>query len=126
MQWSEARIEACDLPYLYLIGSADLRGTFGSYRVSEISWDPTGQDEYHHHDRVRGIIDSLRRGDDHEPPILVGEFGREPLVIIDGNHRCLAHHVRGTTAGLPVYFGTADNLLMEFVWASRALSVESH
>ena len=122
IRWFEAELEETDIDLLYLIGSADLMQTFGSYRICRITRSQEGQDEFNHRNRIRAIVAALRRDQHIERPILVGDSALGPFVIIDGNHRCLAHHVEQRVVGLKVYCGVVAGLLRGYCWARQALT----
>ena len=111
VRWYEAELEDADLPQLYLIGSSDLQETFGTYRVADVSPDMSGEDRYHHHVRVRCLLQALREDCVRERPIVISNPDLDQVVILDGNHRCLAHQCRGSLPGLPIYLGVATRLL---------------
>jgi hypothetical protein len=115
-------LEETDTNGLYLIGSSDLKQTFGSYRICQIPRSQEGKDKFNHRDRIRAILAALRRGQLFERPILVGDSAVGPFVIIDGNHRCLAHHVEQRVVGLQVYLGMAPSMLRGYGWARQALT----
>ena len=117
VRWVKARIEPADINGLYLIGSSDLCDTFGSYRVSEIAREMVGQDDYRHHDRVRELIRRIEAGAEFERLIVVAEDVSGPFVVLDGNHRCLAHWNCGTMPGVDIFLGMAPSLIRRFKWS---------
>ena len=121
VRWSDAELEGSDADRLYLIGSADLKETFGSYRICEIRGSQEIRDRFNHWVRVRAIRDALLRGQPFERPILVAESGEGPFVIIDGNHRCVARYLEQRLVGLPVYLGVMSGLNRAYCWARQAL-----
>jgi hypothetical protein len=121
VRWFDAELEGSDTARLYLIGSSDIRETFGSYRIGEISESQENRDRFNHWARVRAIRDALLLGQPLERPILVAESGAGPFVIIDGNHRCLAHYFEQRLVGLPAYLGMVSGLNSAYCWARQAL-----
>lgn len=120
--WFEATIQEPDLGLLYLVGSADLAESFGTYRLAVISKAMDGDDPDRHQARVSAIIDAVRRGESLERPILVAESGTGPFLILDGNHRCLAYFCLDQLVGKPIYLGIAPDLFGGFQWARLPLA----
>jgi hypothetical protein len=122
IRWYEGELEESDVPNLFLIGSADLQETFGSYRIIDIERDMAANDGYNHRIRIRSLVEAIRAGRPLEWPILVSESAFGPFVFIDGNHRGLAYYCEGRLPGLRVYLGLAPGLLRAYCWASPALA----
>lgn len=120
--WIDAEIEDDDASRIFVIGSGDWKTDFGSYRLSEVAAQQYDiDDKRKHRSRIVAMQQAIEAGLQLGRPILISSSGEGPFVIMDGNHRLVAHHRAGKLGGLPVYVGLHHRIPRVVIWFSAAV-----
>ena len=122
--WSRAVIEPNDIPFLYLIGSGDIKKTYGSYHLPAVAEAvATAENDKHNHTvRIQSIEKACSEGKIFEPTILVAGSSGGPFVAIDGNHRMTGFMRCGELVGREVFLGIHDLIPKSFNWYRWAIA----
>lgn len=119
LEWQFAKLEGRDIGLLRLIGSVDLKKTFGSYQLDLISQrlklDNRPVDPWNHIERINNLTEFFRAGNPSGPLILVAAEREGPYTFIDGNHRAVALHLCDRLIGQPVYCGFSTKIGSDFI-----------
>lgn len=120
--WFKGEIEPEDVTRTYVIGSADWKNAYGTYRLSELALAPfVGKNDPDNHvARIDSVLRGIDAGRTFEFPIMVAGSGSGPFVIIEGNHRAIAYQKRNLFHGRNVYIGFHARMASDFPWFRSA------
>jgi hypothetical protein len=120
IDWHQAELTSVDVQSIYLLGSSDFHDTFGTYKIAEIRTPFPSTSSDRHHTLPLAMKRTLEIGGTLDSPILIAESTASNMVVIDGNHRILAHLLNNSLAGLSIFVGIQSGIHRRFSWSHPA------